>query len=738
MKFPAIKRLFLTTAGVIAAGVLPFVALELGLQAFGYGYATSFFIPINGKSAFTSNEKFGWRFFPPSMARVPVVSFIPAQKTVDTYRIFVLGDSAAMGIPEPAFSFGRMLQAMLTHQYPGVKFEVVNTAMTAINSHVLLPIAADSARLSPDLFVVLAGNNEVVGPYGPGTVLAGYSPALALVRAGIWFKATRTAQLMEHALPGSAVPGPVDKAKPEWGGMAMFTGHQVSQNDPRLTTVYRNFRANLESICQIAQQAGASAILATVPVNLHGSAPFVSLHRHGLSAIDLARWQQLYDQGTRHASAGDCPGARTAFLQAMQIDDRYADLHYRLGQCPPDLRELKQARDLDALRFRADSQINQTIRDTATHAPVRLVDAEQAFAQSARQDLFYEHVHLTFPGNYLLATTILTQVETALPSRLRTHRSAVPALSESEVAEALGFTEWDRDKSAMEMLTMMQQPPFTAQPDYMEKKPSRDRTLAELREKWASPRKLAGISEHFAQYAATLSRHPEDLDLREIYAELLSKSGNYPAAAEQYRALIALVPGIARWHANLAHALLEQGQFETARAEAESARQLDPQLAAAPFTLAQILERTGQPVAAVADYETTLRLKPDDADAILRLAILFSRQSRYREAADHYTRYLRLSPGTAEAHSNLGFLLVKLGDVRGAVPEYREALRLRPAFPEAANNLGAALERLGETTESIAYYRAALKLRPDFPEARRRLADAVARQSPHPATKLPN
>ena len=58
-----------------------------------------------------------------------------------TFRIFVLGESAAMGDPDPAYGFSRYLEVMLRERYPSMKFEVVNTGSVAINSHVLLPIA---------------------------------------------------------------------------------------------------------------------------------------------------------------------------------------------------------------------------------------------------------------------------------------------------------------------------------------------------------------------------------------------------------------------------------------------------------------------------------------------------------------------------------------------------------------------------------------------------------------------
>ena len=81
-------------------------------------------------------------------------------KPAGTVRIFVLGESAAMGTPDPSFNFGRILGVMLREQYPGMQFEVVNGAMTAINSYVTREIARDCAARQPDLFRRLHGKQR--------------------------------------------------------------------------------------------------------------------------------------------------------------------------------------------------------------------------------------------------------------------------------------------------------------------------------------------------------------------------------------------------------------------------------------------------------------------------------------------------------------------------------------------------------------------------------------------------
>jgi lysophospholipase L1-like esterase len=87
------------------------------------------------------------------------------EKAAGTYRVVILGESAAEGTPNPSFGLGRMLEAMLRLEFPERRFEVINAAMTAINSHVIWLIAQDCRQLKPDLVVVYMGNNEVIGSF---------------------------------------------------------------------------------------------------------------------------------------------------------------------------------------------------------------------------------------------------------------------------------------------------------------------------------------------------------------------------------------------------------------------------------------------------------------------------------------------------------------------------------------------------------------------------------------------
>src|SRR5262245_49080627 len=120
----AFRLIALVTAPVLFLGLV-----ELVLKLSGIGYPTSFLLPAEnaGKKILIQNNQFGWRFFGPQLARQPYPIAIPQVKTPGTIRIFVFGESAAKGEPQPKFGLPRMLKTILSLRHPGVRFEVVNT-----------------------------------------------------------------------------------------------------------------------------------------------------------------------------------------------------------------------------------------------------------------------------------------------------------------------------------------------------------------------------------------------------------------------------------------------------------------------------------------------------------------------------------------------------------------------------------------------------------------------------------
>jgi tetratricopeptide (TPR) repeat protein len=698
---------------ILAITVIPtflFLLLEVGLRLSGYGYPTSMAIPckVNGMDYYCSNIRFSWRFFDPDIARAMEPFVFPAKKTEQTYRIFVMGASAAAGTPDGAFSFGRFLHDFLSRCYPQTNFEVITAAMPAINSHVVLEIAKDCARHQPDLFIVYLGNNEVVGPYGAGTVFAPLSSNLSLIRFGIAFKSTKLGQLLTSLL-GRLSTGDSPKI---WRGLQMFLDKQVRADDPQMKVVYHHFQQNLQDICHIANHNNTKIIVCTVGSNLKDCPPFASLRRLNLTDPEKEHWDQLYRQGNAFEADGNYSSAVGQYLKAAEIDNSFADLQFRLGHCFWEMSEYDkakdrfiQARELDTLRFRADNRINEIIRDVAgkrTTEGIYLVDANKIFKENSPhgtpgQELFYEHVHLNFKGTYLLAKTIFQQVEEILPERIKqnvpaqsqiegTPENSLP--SEQEIAHYLAYTDWDRHRIAEKVIDeFLKQPPFTNQLYHTERLKQKEQQLKVLKAA-LTPKDLNEVEQ---QYHWAIQQTPSDVWLYWKYGLMMESEQKFSDAAEQFKIVLKNVPNHYEAYAKLGFFYGTQGDLDAAIKYNLKAVSIYPSFAEAYFNLGLAYHLKGMYDKAVESYSNSIRLIPDQSQSYNNLALVLYRQGKVAQALQTYHDGLKYMPDNLDLHYNLAVCLKDQGRKEEAIQELREALKIDPNSAKAHKVLNSLL-----------------------------------------------
>ncbi len=499
----------IATAVIVPLLLLGIVEGTLRLCQVGFPSAVTVPCTIKGSPAACDNLFFTSAFFPPRMIRLPRPYAIPAEKSPNTFRVFVLGESTAFGDPEPTYGFSRYLEVMLRERFPNRNFEIVNTGVTAINSHVVLPIAKGLAGQRGDLFIIYTGNNEVVGPYGPGTVLTSSTFGLPAIRASIFLRSTRIGQLIMKAV------SPADsKAPQQWGGMEMFLNQQVRATSPALARAYENFGSNLEDTVSVARKSGARVMVSTIATNLKDCAPFASLHREGLSKAQLDSWTTLVQQGDEQETRGSYEQALKFYRSALEIDPEYAELEFRIARCLWKLEQFTDAKqhfthaqDLDTLRFRADTRINNQIRSVAARAGagVELVDSEDELSRQsahgiAGSELLWEHVHLTPRGNYLVARAMFLRIAKMLATDSAASAS-IEAPSIEECNRDIALTSYDKARVASDMLQRLQKAPFTHQLNNQEQ-------LAELTRLTDAP--VATDSEIADEYRMAIARYPDD------------------------------------------------------------------------------------------------------------------------------------------------------------------------------------------------------------------------------------
>lgn len=712
----------------LALALLP-LALLLGegaMRLAGMGYDTSFLVDGPKEGVAVSHHRFAWTFFPPALARQPI-PFEIAPKAPGSRRIFVLGGSAAQGVPEPGFSVARLLQARLEMAYPEQRFEVINGAMTAINSHVVLPIAKDCAAYDPDLFVVYMGNNEVVGPYGLASVFGRFSPRLPWLRLSIALQSSRWAQGWKRLRGAPSGQG-------TWRGMEMFLEQQVAADDPRLRRVLDHYRRNLEEIVEVAHRAGAKVVVSTVASNLDRQPPFASKHRPGLAPDEEQRFAAAMAAGLAAMAAGEPRQALEHWEVAHDIDDRHAALLFHrgralqaLGEAEEALLAFKAARDLDTLRFRAAGRLNDIVRRLEPRTGLAIVDGAEALhrrqgrvdGKSGMQDRdFYEHVHLTFAGNDALARQLLPAVTEGLGLK------APPSISATReaVAEHLAYTAYDALVLEQAMAKLVERPPFVETWGHAEDLKRRRQEIWRLRqglndEVWQRSRRL---------YEGRLAAAQDDLLVRQRWAEHLTRRGEHGAAIDLWRQLVDRYPGGGAWHDALANSLSAVGRTDEALEALAAARRV------APERSAEILINEGRVRAESGDldgaeelYRQAVAARPTDPIPLYNLAHLAVERQDVPAARRAFRRLTQEFPYFALGHYNLGVAEARGGDFEGSLKSFEAALKLDPHHGPTHNSHALSLEQLGRTAAAEAAYRRALEIDPGYALAAFNLADLL-------------
>lgn len=735
---------------VVTVLIVPLVLLALlesGLRLIGFGYSTSVF--HEEKGIVRNNWPFTFSYFPWSVARPMKSLQFSAEKEPGSLRVFVLGGSAAHGYPAPEYGMANQIQVMLEKAYPGRTIEVINAAISAVNSHVMLPVAKACLEYDPDFLVVYMGNNEVAGPYGAGSLYTGFGDNLRFLRLSNSLKSLRLYQMLVVLASRHQV------ASGTWKGMDFYLQNAVFEGDGRLQTVYWHFERNLSDMLSTAANENCQVLLSTVAVNLLDCPPFISRDDGDANAS--------YQNGIAQQERGDVEGALAAF---------------------------KEARDLDGLRMRADSQLNGIIRRLAGEQSghVTLVDSEMVFEQSDRGGFnipgdvdFYDHVHLSFEGNYKVATAFTE----AVVSRLGVSESfPVPR---DTVSSELAFTQWDELRISREITEqLLSKVPYTNQWNHREKQFSRRRQVRQMEVQLTPKAKEKSL----AIYQAALEKRPGNADLKRLMSQFLAEGGEKGKARELLRSVVKDFPKNieAQYQLSLLsvltddldeaeESLLEVLELNPYAIEARNAyllmlfngkrfddavrynqklledHPMDPDF---HHVYASILEAQGKAIEALEQLRAALRIDPrheksrtlmiemllqnrqmtqalrtahswsladsDNPKALNQEAQLLAQKREYDSALELYKKAMSLDPDFVVARSNFVQLLARQGRFEEVIRYLREQLTNDPEIREGHSILGLALDVSGQRKEALEVFKSGLEREPNNVKILRELA----------------
>jgi tetratricopeptide (TPR) repeat protein len=411
------KRTIAIIILLISTPVLFFGLAEVLFRIAGYGQDLALFIDTENNSKYLRiNPQIGSRYFLNQKFQPEVSNdWLPKEKAENTKRFFVFGGSSAAGYPYMHNgSFARILRLRLQKAWPNRNIEVINVAMTAVNSHTIRDLLPDIFEHQPDAVLLYAGHNEFYGALGGGSIenvgnshfIRGIYLTLVHSRFFQWFRTQIAAAVQAgNSTEGTLMRRMVGKAK-------------IPLNGDLYQTVKNQYRENLNHFADLCADHETPLFIANMVSNLADQPPFITLPDEHISQEDLNDF--LLTLKRKHASESlaevaaflaDYPhykelAAHQYFSGKIALADSQKQQSYEL---------LRLAKDGDALRFRAPSDFNEIIAEVSERTNVHLVDAESAFRQASPlgvpgNNLFLEHLHPNIDGQYILADVFYRQV----------------------------------------------------------------------------------------------------------------------------------------------------------------------------------------------------------------------------------------------------------------------------------------------------------------------------------------
>ncbi len=531
---PLRRRLLALTTLLLPC--LALAALEGGLRLAGIGRDLPLFADAPKQPGYRSAQRDVARRFQPTpggalLTKIDEIYF-RAIKPADGLRIFVQGSSTAAGFPYGPFaSLSGMLEQRLEVSFPGRRVEVVQTAMSAVNSYAFVDFADEILAESPDAIAIYGGHNEYLGLLGVGSTISA-GRALAVTRAYLALRPLRLFQLLQHAV-AAARRALADPVAPEAGISTLMQTVAGEKQIPLGGALYERgleqLRSNLERLLSRYAEAGVPVFIGTLACNERDHPPFDGRPAPGSAPGDSA--DAWFARARELDAAGDFAAARRAYLEA---------------------------KDRDQLRFRAPEAANQVIREVAEHHGAIVVETQRALALASPggiigKELMLEHLHPNLRGYFLLADAFYDAI--AASGRLGAFERQLP---EDSAWEQQPLTELDRLAGEYRIAVLRSHWPFQPEGHTPPPPPPSEDPLARLAQRMAE-RELSWTE----AVRSALALAEERGDAREAARIADDLATVYPRSAPS-QALAA------SW-------LAKTGRSDDALQRIERARELDPE-----------------------------------------------------------------------------------------------------------------------------------------------------------------
>ncbi len=596
----------------LALSVSFFLLLEIGLQIFNYAGNLDLFIsaPKDYSAYYMCNPQVGRRyFFMQNTVPDPPNDLFLKIKPENGYRIFVMGGSTADGYPYANnVMFPRILHRRLADVFPERHLEVVNTAMTAINSYTLLDFMDEILAQKPDAILIYAGHNEFYGALGAasneslGRIPAFVKLYLKLQRFKTFLLVRNAIGQFKNGLERLLSKGTVND--PSATLMERMVGEQtITYGSPLYRLGQRQFESNLRDILKKASAAGVPVILSEVVSNVRDLKPFVSVTHDSF------------------------PDAESVFRRAQQME--------KAGAFEAAKTEYYRAKDLDGLRFRAAEDFNDIIHRVAAAFNAPVVPMKSYFEKASPHglignNLMLEHLHPNIDGYFLMADAFFETMRQH--GFIAANWEASRIRPEIYYRENWGFTELDSAYADIRIRILKGNWPF--QPKSLP-----NRALIDYRPTTKAESLAVNV---WLDKTTNLERAHVAL------AEYFEKRGQFEKAFAEYRSLTYITPFNVSPYLRAAQMLIKLQDFGRAFPYLQKSLELE-ESAYANKWLGTIYLNNGRVKEALPYLEKAANMSPRDPQLLYNLSGAYALNRQYDQAKESLKKLFEITPNFPDA-----------------------------------------------------------------------------------------
>ncbi|GAB5409455.1 MAG: hypothetical protein BalsKO_18200 [Balneolaceae bacterium] len=585
------KKKTLFYAITFSIPVLFFLIIELVLRSTNYLGNTDLFIDPKIPTAeyLIPNSNFAARyFFYTNTIPNPSIDTFLKEKPNNGYRVFAMGGSSAAGYPYGFNgSYSRIVQDVLQDAMPNRKVEVVNVGISAISSYTLFDQVDEIIEQKPDAVLIYAGHNEFYGALGVGSNenLGGFP---GFVRFYLKLQRFKTFMLLRNIIVDSGIwfAETFSDKKIDQSATLMeriVNSRSIELGSPQYKLAMVQFESNLSAIVNSFSEEGIPVFVGSVASNLKDHAPFVSINDG-----EQLPASQVYKEANNAFENDEFTQAREKFTQA---------------------------KDLDGLKFRAPSEINEIIQSISSESQnVTYVPSEEEFVSFSDEgiigfELMLEHLHPNQQGYFLLGK--------AFSKSILEFNNLEPAQELDAYKDRMYFSEFDTRVGWHRVAILKQSFPFV-----MGAKP-------EPYFRSYNPESMAD------SLALRVVHSNKQWDVAKVeLAESYKRQGRFEDAIREYKGLIRNQPWNDSPYVFAARIYLDQNDFGNAEPLLLAAYAINPNDAFITKMLGAIEVQKGNPVKGIEYLEVSRSINPNDPQMLYNLSGAYGTNRQFEKALE--------------------------------------------------------------------------------------------------------